>query len=540
MTEDGYISNDEANKAATEKLTFASKAVPIKAPHFSLMVRDLLVSRYGEDTVNIGGLRVTTTLDLKLQEYAEASLSAELDKIKRLRISNGAALVTKPNTGEILAMIGSKDYFAENDGNFNVTRSLRQPGSSIKPVNYALGLLKGWTASTMFLDLPTCFTITGQKLYCPNNYDNTFRGPVQMRFALGNSLNIPAVKQLALNGVEDFIATASAMGITTWTDPSKYGLSLTLGGGEVTMLDMAVAFGTFANAGVTVPLNPIIKVETHDGKVIEENNFGNLADYVSTLPQNWQTFMDTPKDLSKIKMLNEQCKMTNNLDCIRVTLPEEVAFIISHILLDNGARTAAFGASSQLVIPGKTVSVKTGTTNDLHDNWTIGYNPDFLVATWVGNNDNTPMSYVASGVTGASPIWNKIMRQVLKDQKDHFPLQPTGIEYRNVCNLTGLIPTEQNPCETRSELFIKGIYPGFEIPVKKQVWVRRSDKYPLLPGDTTVDLDLEEHTVLSDPFVKEFCLDCVYPVEEKGNISWPVTTINYDIFKQNPPKPNSF
>jgi penicillin-binding protein 1C len=531
MVEDGHITQDQADVAKKEKLVFATKQSAIKAPHFSLMVRDQLVDKYGEDLVNLGGLRVTTTLDLSLQEYAQASLSAEVKKINRLKISNGAALVTKPATGEILAMIGSADYFnLDNDGNVNVTTRLRQPGSSIKPLNYAVGLLNGWTASTMFLDLPTCFSVTGQPLYCPKNYDNTFRGGVQMRFALGNSLNIPAVKMLALNGLDSFIATASAMGISTFTDPSRYGLSLTLGGGEVTMTDMATAFGTLANAGVTVPLNSILKVETYQGKILEENHPDEITDFVQSLHENWATFWQ--HDHPFIAEITSQK--------VRVTLPEEVAYIVSHMLLDNNARVGAFGANSQLVIPGKTVSVKTGTTNDLRDNWTIGYTPDFLVATWVGNNDNTPMSYVASGVTGASPIWNKIMRHVLDGQKDHFPTQPEGIVGKGVCNTTGLVPTDQNSCETRNELFIKDIYPPTNIPTQKQIWVRRSDKYPLLPGDNTIDLDLEQHLVFSDPFVKEFCVDCRYPIDEKGQVNYPVTNINFNSFRLHPPDPHTF
>ncbi len=542
MVEDGYITQKQADDAKAQKLVLATKAAPIRAPHFALMVRDLLVGRYGEDMVNLGGLRVTTSLDINLQETAQASLSAEMKKIEKLKISNGAALVTKPNTGEILAMIGSKDYFdTDNDGNVNVTKSLRQPGSSIKPINYALALMKGWTASTMFLDVPTCFNVLNQKEYCPKNYDNTFRGPVQMRFALGNSLNIPAVKQLALNGVEEFIATASAMGITTWTDPTQYGLSLTLGGGEVTMIDMATAFGAFANAGITVPLNPILKVETYDGKVLEENYPQDIADYVGVLHQDWATFwQQKAEDSTNCPPQAIVKDSLTSINCIRPTLPEEVAYIISHILLDNNARMAAFGPTSQLVIPGKTVSVKTGTTNDLRDNWTIGFTPDYLVATWVGNNDNTPMSYVASGVTGASPIWNQIMRQILKNQRDHFPTQPAGIEYKNVCSLNGLMPTTDNPCDTRSELFIKGVYPPANIPVQKQIWVRRSDKYPLLPGDTTVDLDLELHTVLTDPFVKDFCLDCNYPVDDKGQRQFSTSVVDYNMFHLNPPRPNTY
>jgi len=570
MLQEGFANQEEVEKAKQEKLTFSPPATTIKAPHFALMVRDLLVERYGEEKVNLGGLRVTTSLDLSLQEYAQASLSAEIESLKRLRVSNGAALITRPNTGEILAMIGSKDYFdQENDGQVNITTAKRQPGSSIKPINYAVGLLRGWTASTMYLDFPTCFSVTNQKLYCPRNYDNTFRGPVQMRHALGNSYNIPAVKQLALNGVEAMIATASAMGIKGWTDPSQYGLSLTLGGGEVTMLEMATAFGTFANAGVTVPLNPILKIQTHTGEILEETPIEEIIDTVSVMPQNWNSFWETEKDedityclgqnAPKEKTINlslslsfskkdkdnqkeKEGQETKEPECIKTTLPEEVAYIISNILSDNGARTAAFGASSELVIPNKTVSVKTGTTNNLRDNWTIGFTPDFLVTTWVGNNDNTPMSYVASGVTGASPIWRQIMRYILKDEKDHAPTQPANIKSYQVCADTGLLANQENQCPTRSEIFIKGVLPPFQssVSTRKQIWVRRHDKQPLQPNDDTVDLDLEEHSVLSDPLVKDFCLDCAYPVDEEGKITWPRTIINYSLFQLNPPHPKAF
>jgi membrane carboxypeptidase/penicillin-binding protein len=362
-----------------------------------------------------------------------------------------------------------------------------------------------------------------------------------MRFALGNSYNIPAVKQLALNGLDAMIATSSAMGIKTWTDKSRFGLSLTLGGGEVTMWDMSEAFGTFANAGVHVPLNPILKVETYDGKILEESKLEEITDLVSSLSENWETFWQN-QDKKKCLTKNSQQSINDqhNELCANVALPEEVAYIISHILLDNNARVGAFGSSSKLVIPGKTVSVKTGTTNDLRDNWTVGYTREYLVATWVGNNDNTPMSRVTSGVTGAAPIWNTIMKYLLKDQKDTFPQQPQGVEFHDICTQTGLLPTPENPCETRSEIFIKGILPQNNIGTKKQIWVRRSDKYPLLPGDQTIDLDLEEHFVLSDPFSKDYCLDCAYPKDEKGNLIWPETIINYDNFQIIPPSPNNF
>lgn len=533
MVEDKYITQEQSDIAKNEKLEFAKKNISINAPHFSLLVRDALVQKYGEDKVNLGGLRVTTTLDLDLQQYFEASLSAEMKKIARLKISNGAAVVTKPNTGEIISLIGSKDYFDDSiDGQVNITTALRQPGSSIKPINYAVGLLRGWPASTTYLDIPTCFGVTGQKQYCPKNYDNTFRGPVSMRLSLANSLNIPAVKQLALNGIEPFIATASAMGISTWIDPSNYGLSLTLGGGEVTMLDMAKAFGTFANSGVTVPLISVIKVEDYTSKVLEQIDTEQIANTVSVMPENWNDFWAN----------QAQPKTDLSPTDPKVTLPEEVTFIISDILADNGARSAAFGTNSELVIPGQTVSVKTGTTNDLKDNWTIGYTADFLAVTWVGNNDNSSMSYVASGVTGASPIWNDIMRKLLKGVKNRPLVKPELVTNFQVCNLTGLLAQEANQCESHNEFFIDKNLPlgqsGF--PTKQQIWVRREDRFPILEGDTTVDRDLEEHTVVSDPFTQNFCLDCAYPKDEKGNTVWPVTNIDYSKFQYKVITPRNF
>lgn len=579
MKEDGYINQKQFDEALDTPLKYTPKESTIKAPHFVFWVRDLLIDRYGADNINIGGLRVTTTLDLDLQQAAQASLSAEVNKIARLKISNGAALVTKPKTGEVLAMIGSRNYFdPDHDGQVNVTTSLRQPGSSIKPVNYALGLLNGWTASTMFLDIPTCFSMSGQQLYCPKNYDNTWHGPVQMRFALGNSYNIPAVKVLALNSIESMVATASAMGITGWNDPSKFGLSLTLGGGEVKMIDMAVAFGVFANSGVKVPLNPILKVETYQGKVLEENNRDQLSDITDSLRQDWNTFHNSPRQTSAFNGLTDQQvsptpespyqKLLSGLSKPNpsptpnavlqpvyqpvTVLPEEVAYIVSHMLLDPNARVGAFGSNSQLVVPGKTVSVKSGTTNDQRDNWTIGYTPDYLVATWVGNNDNSPMSYVASGVTGASPIWNQIMKYILKGKVDHFPTQPSGVVNAQVCAVNGLVPTPENPCDTRTELFVKDHLPEKNIPARKQIWVHSDTHLPPLPGEDTSNLVLEEHAVFSDPFSTDFCIDCAYSQETKpdpanpsnqiptGKINYPQINIDFDKFHANTPRPDNW
>ena len=425
MVEDGYINEDERKAAEEKKLTYAPPTVGIKAPHFVLYVKELLVEKYGEHLVEQGGLKVTTTLDLEIQDFAQEVVATEVAKLekRKLNIHNGAALVTNPETGEILAMVGSHDYFDdEYDGKVNVTLSHRQPGSAIKPINYALGLMKGTiTLATVINDIPTCFAVPGQKLYCPINYDYQFHGPTQVRFDLGSSYNLPAVKVLALNGLEDFVATASAMGISTFKDPANYGLSLTLGGGEVKMVDMATAFSSFANLGIRQDIYALEKVEDRHGKVLYQRE--------------------------------EQ-------EGERV-LPMEVAYLVSHILLDNNARSAAFGAGSYLVVKNHPeVSVKTGTTNDKRDNWTIGFTPSRLVAVWVGNNDNEPMSYVASGITGASPIWNKIMSFVLKDTEQEWPTKPEGVVGAQVCALSGKAPNPEAPCETRFEYFIKGTVPS--------------------------------------------------------------------------------
>ena len=476
MVEDKYLTLEQATTAKNEELHFADSGTDIRAPHFVMYVRQLLEEKYGVQRLEQGGLRVTTTLDINLQDVAQASLSAELVGLKKLKISNGAALVTNPSTGEILTMIGSKDYFSQDiDGKVNVTTRQRQPGSSIKPLNYALGLeTKIITPSTMLLDTPICFEVAGQENYCPKNYDNTFRGLTQIRFALGNSLNIAAVKVLALNSLEGFISFARKMGITSWKDPSQYGLSLTLGGGEVTMTDMATAFGVFANSGVKVPLHAILKVEDSTGKVLEEYK---------------------PED---------------GLRSGEKVLSEETSFLISHILSDNNARSAAFGTNSVLNIPGKTVSVKTGTTNNLRDNWTIGYTPTLLVSTWVGNNDNSPMSYVASGVTGASPIWQKIMKYALKDIKTEGLVKPEGIVGASVCSDSGTLPPPDSTtaCPTRYEYFIAGTIPTDNNITKRELVINKTTHHPPNNEAEYGDIETREQLVAADPFVKDYCVDC--------------------------------
>ena len=408
-----YITADQETAAANEKLTFKPNKTEIKAPHFVMYIRQLLVNKYGEDMVEKGGLEVTTSLDLPIQATAEQVVQSEVEKLKGLHVGNGAALVVNPQTGEILAMVGSKNYFdISNDGNVNVTTSLRQPGSSIKVVNYAYALANGYTPATIIDDSPITYITPGTTPYSPVNYDGQFKGRVPLRSALAQSRNVPAVKVLASYGVAKMIEEGQKMGIATWTDPSSYGLSLTLGGGAVTALDLSKVYSTIANYGKRPELLPILSVKDYKGRTLEKNS-PETSDVIDP----------------------------------------RVAFILTDILKDNGARAPEFGLASYLVIKNHPeVAVKTGTSNDLRDNWTAGYNQNYLVVTWVGNNDNSPMSRIASGVTGASPIWNKIMSAILNEKPSIDWKAPDEVSKVNICSITGTLPC--NDCPTRQEWFL--------------------------------------------------------------------------------------
>jgi len=476
MQELKMINEDEFKAATEEKINFASPGAKIKAPHFVFYIKEQLVELFGERFVDQGGLKVTTTLDLDIQSFVENTVKEEVEKLIKAKATNGAALVTNPKTGEILAMIGSKNYFADDiDGKFNVTTALRQPGSAIKPLNYATGLELGKvTPATIFSDTATCFT-GGPKIYCPKNYDNLFHGAVGLRFALGNSFNLPAVKMLALNGLETFIASASAAGLESLGNrpASDFGLSLTLGGGEVKMTEMATAFGVFANSGSKVNLTSIFKVEDRSGKILKEY----------------------------------QKKSEKRV------FSKETAYLISHILLDNNARAAAFGGGSSLVIKNHPeVSVKTGTTNDKRDNWTIGFTPSNLTVVWVGNNDNKPMGAVASGITGASPIWNKIMTFLLEGKDQEWPVKPAKITGASVCNLTGAPPLSGETCDTRYEFFISGTIPAPK-PQRLPLLIDKDTGNPIQNGEEKTNLEWQEHPAVIDPLGIIYCFDC--PLREE-------------------------
>lgn len=513
MVEENYISEEEANEALNAPLKLALSKTEISAPHFVFYVSDLLYDEYGTETVEKGGLRVYTTLDLDLQKAVQASVSAEIEKLTNYRVSNGAALVTKPNTGEILSMVGSKDYFeSEIDGQVNLTLSERQPGSSIKPLMYATAFQqKTLNPGSILIDVPTCFEVPGQKAYCPKNYDGSFKGPVSVRRSLGNSLNITAVKSLTTIGVKTFMDQAKKMGITTWEDPSKYGLSLTLGGGEVKMIDMAQAFGVLATQGVKVPLTPITKITDYTGKVLVENNFEERKEQLKKIAEfNY----DTVGDLERV-------------------MDRAPAYLTSHIMQDNNARVEAFGPNSELVIPGQIVSVKTGTTNDLKDNWTIGFTPEYLVSTWVGNNDNTPMNpYLVSGVTGAAPIWHDIMSYILSGKESILPEKPSAVATAMVC-ATGMPPEESEEvspdCQPiHQELYWKESKPSNSKVIHKEVWIKPETGLPPAYGEHAEGLVLEKHTLYQDPATALYCSDCARQVNEEGKIQYETHTVPTD------------
>lgn len=515
MVEDKYITQEQADKAKTQTLQFALNQQDIQAPHFVFYIRDLLYQQYGAEKVEKGGLRVTTSLDLDIQNMAQASVSAEVADLARMRVSNGAALVLKPNTGEILAMVGSANYFDPSiGGQVNVTLAERQPGSSIKPIMYATTFqAKTLNPGTILVDTPVCFSVPNQQPYCPKNYDGSFRGAVTVRQALGNSLNIPAVKAIYTIGVEAFINQARAMGINTWQDPSQYGLSLALGGGEVRMIDLATAFGVLANQGVRVDPLPILKVEDYTGEILFEAHPEKRVEDLTYLS-------DYSNDLSSGEL--------------RRVMDRAPAYLVSHILQDNSARSWAFGSRSELVIPNQVVSAKTGTTNNLKDNWTLGFTPEILVAAWVGNNDGTPMNpYLVSGVTGAAPIFNDIMSELLKNREPVWQEKPVDVKSAQVC-ASGMPPQPDDDCQPRDqELFWTESKPSQSKVAKTNVWIDPRTGLPPAEGEQIDGLVLEERMIYEDPTGKAYCSDCNRAVDEQGKTIYEQQKVEYRFLPQN-------
>lgn len=366
----GYITTNEATAAKKEKIIFNLARQNIKAPHFIMYIKEYLEQKYGTDALEKGGFKVYTTLDWQLQQYAEQAIKNHAaQNEKKYNATNASLVAVDPKNGQILAMVGSRDYFdIKNDGNVNVAIANRQPGSSFKPFAYAKAMEKGYTPNTVLFDLQTNFAVPGAEPYIPKNFDGKFRGPVKLRNALAQSLNIPSVKLLYLVGINDTINLAQDMGITTLKDRSRFGLSLVLGGGEVKLLDMVSAYSVFANEGIRHEKTAILKIEDAKGNILEL----------------WD---DKPKKV----------------------LEPQITRQINDMLSDADARVPAITKGSQLELKDRPVAAKTGTTQEARDGWTIGYTPSIAVGVWVGNNNNTPMNGTAAGYYTATPIWHEFI-----------------------------------------------------------------------------------------------------------------------------------
>lgn len=422
MFEEGYITEEEKNSAQAEPLTLEKKFGDMKAPHFVLYVKQQLVDMFDEQTVDTGGLKVITTLDWDKQQYAEEAVKTVSEvSFEAANADNASLVAINPKTGQVLAMVGSRDFYNDEiDGQFNVaTLGERQPGSSFKPIIYTASFEKGYTPDTILWDVNTNFAVSGVP-YEPKNYDLGERGPVTMRQALQGSLNIPAVKTLYLVGAEKGVEFAERLGYTTLSN-GNFGLSLVLGGGEVKLIEHTAAFGVFANNGEKNPTVSILKVEDPDGEILYE----------------WKN-----KKAEKV-------------------LDEKITATISNVLSDDAARSYVFGAGGVLTLPDRPVAAKTGTTNAYVDAWTVGYTPSLVAGVWVGRTDNKPMRNGDGGSKLAAPIWNYFMKKSLEGTAvEQFPAAPEndatkpilrgstgGSVTVKVDKVTGRIATSSTPSE---------------------------------------------------------------------------------------------
>lgn len=393
MVTERFITDAQRNEALRQGLNFKRPDVPFRAPHFTVFAQSELEQLlrslgYGPETITRGGLKVYTTLDLRINEMAQIAVVNQIDRLRANNVSNGAVIILKPLTGEILAMVGSADYNNNAiDGRVNVTIAPRQPGSTMKPFTYSAAIEQGMSTAEVIWDTPLKVEGPGVPPGWPRNYDNRFHGPLRMRQALANSYNIPAVATLRRIGVESLLSIMQRFGVRSLgNDASRFGLSLTLGGGEVTLLELTRAYSVFANQGAYVPTTAILCVLSSKDEII------------------YQYENSCPRGISTAKTVNQRGFGTQILD-------PRIAFLISDILGDNPARTPAMGGNSPLHTPNIRSSVKTGTTDDVKDNWTVGYTRNVAVGVWVGNSNGDPMVN-SSGLTGAAPIWNSVINGI--------------------------------------------------------------------------------------------------------------------------------
>lgn len=452
MHSQGYITEEERDNAQKEVVVFSKIKTAIKAPHFVQYVQQLLAEEYGEKTLEEGGLKVITTLDWRMQEIAEQAVKDGVAKNEKQYAATNASLVAiDPRNGQILSMVGSRDYFDDaKDGQVNVAIRERQPGSSFKPYVYATAFKEGMNPATMLMDVRTSFGTYGGKDYAPTNYDGASHGPVSIRKAFAGSLNVPAVKTLYLTGVQDAIDTAQDLGITSEMDTDRCGLSLVLGGCEVTLLDHVSAMGVFANMGVKHDHTPILKIIDSKNKVLEEYKEGG-----------------------------------------REALDPQVAYQVVDIMTDNNARSYVFGSRSPLILPDRPVGAKTGTTQAWKDGWTLGYTPSVVAGVWAGNNKGELMRAGADGVLVAAPIWNQFMRNITKDTPVEQFKEPAGIQRLYVDTLSGKLPTQDTPT-TKQEVFASTNIPKDGDDVHVSVRINRENGK--LANDRTDESLIETRT----------------------------------------------
>ncbi|MFZ5855623.1 MAG: penicillin-binding protein 1C [Chloroflexota bacterium] len=427
MEKDGFITAEERALAEETILHYTETPYPIRAPHFVWMVKSQIDALEKSGKINLAAqsLVIRTTLDWNIQQIAEEAITRQLresrERAPEQNVNNAAAVVVDPHTGELLALVGSADYFDESiAGSINMVISPRQPGSAFKPFLYAQALdprgTNPWTAATPMLDVTTTFPTHASESYTPKNYDGLEHGLVPVRQALASSLNIPAVLTLDHVGIANTIHFAEQLGITTLGDPNEYDLSLALGGGQMSLLELTSAYAVLADEGIATDHPIILDIRDTDGTLLLE---------------------PTPTPSRQI-------------------LDPRVVWLLSDILSDDNARALGFGHNSTLKID-RPAAVKTGTTTNFHDNWTIGYTPDLVVGVWVGNSDYKAMKDV-TGLTGAAPIWHEVIRKALEGKPKREFARPDGLVQTEVCALSGLLPTEF--CDhTRTEWFIAGTEP---------------------------------------------------------------------------------
>jgi 1A family penicillin-binding protein len=451
MARAGYISAVQAAAAKAEPLQFATGAEPMRAPHFVAYVLDQLAAQLGPEAVARGGLTVTTTLDADLNDAAQQILRRQLAQLAQPRngepdhrAHNGAVVVLDPSDGAILAMVGSPDFGdASIQGQVNAALARRQPGSSIKPLTYAAALERGWTPATTILDVPGSFATREGRPYIPQNYDRAYHGPLSLREALATSSNISAVRVLDRIGVPALLDMAERLGITTLSEDSgRYGLALTLGGGEVTPLELTAAYAAFANGGYRVTPYAIASISRPP-----------TTDHQPPTAENEASSISDRQALSCHLVILSSCHLVGRRSSV---VAPQVAYLISDILSDRYARMRAFGTSSMLDVD-RPAAAKTGTTSDWRDNWTVGYTPDRAVGVWVGNADGRPMEGI-SGVSGAGPTWHEVMLAAHRGLPPRPFARPAGIVEVAICAEGGLLPGPYCP-GTRLERFVAGTQP---------------------------------------------------------------------------------